>query len=62
MKANSKDYIGIDTVNDFNQRMLYYNDVYQQFNIDEIKNLDNYSYLQFIMFVVFYYLMLFHFY
>jgi len=62
MKSNSKDYIGIDTVNDFNQRMLYYNDVYQQFNIDEIKNLDNYSYLQFIMFVVFYYLMLFHFY
>lgn len=48
MKANSKDYInkGIDTVNDFNQRMLYYNDVYKQFNIDEIKNLDNYSYLK----------------
>tara|TARA_Y100000741_G_scaffold225392_1_gene172122 strand:+ start:2162 stop:3379 length:1218 start_codon:yes stop_codon:yes gene_type:complete len=48
MKANSKDYInkGIDTINDFNQRMLYYTDVYQQFNTDEIKNLDNYSYLK----------------
>tara|TARA_Y100000591_G_C21803715_1_gene683569 strand:+ start:100 stop:1320 length:1221 start_codon:yes stop_codon:yes gene_type:complete len=48
MKANSKNYIkkGIDTINDFNQRMLYYTDVYQQFNINEIENLDNYSYLK----------------
>ena len=48
MKANSKDYInkGIDTINDFNQRMLYYTDVYQQFNINEIENLHNYSYLK----------------
>ena len=48
MKANSKDYInkGIDTINDFNQRMLYYTELYEQFNTDEIKDLNNYSYLK----------------
>ena len=49
MKAYSKDYLekGIDyTINDFNQRMLYYKEVYQEFTTDEIKGLDNYSYLK----------------
>lgn len=49
MKAYSKDYVekGIDyAINDFNQRMLYYKEVYQEFTTDEIKGLDNYSYLK----------------
>ena len=49
MKAVSKDYLekGIDyAINDFNQRMLYYTEVYQEFNTDEIKQYNNYSYLK----------------
>lgn len=49
MKAYSKDYLekGIDyTINDFNQRMLYYTEVYQEFNTDEIKKHHNCSYLK----------------
>ena len=49
MKAVSADYLekGIDyTINDFNQRMLYYTELYQEFNTNEIKGLYNYSYLK----------------
>jgi len=49
MKTESKDYLekGIDyTINDFNQRMLYYTSVYQEFNTDEIKNHNSCSYLK----------------
>lgn len=49
MKAVSADYLekGIDyTIDDFNQRMLYYTELYQEFNTNEIKGLYNYSYLK----------------